>query len=112
NWSFGLKPRTTVYANVHPTSGIVLTGPTAAVTIRGLDLGATTSGQAELRLQASGQLTVNEYLYVEPLGKLSVNGGVATCASGIYNYGDIDLGGGGQINGGLLQNSGMLHGTG
>ena len=112
NWTFALKPRTAVPTNIHPTNGIVVTGPASATTIRGLDLGATTSGQAELRLQAAGQLTVNEYLYVEPLGKLSVNGGVATAASGIYNYGDIDLGNGGQINGGSLSNSGTLHGSG
>ncbi len=109
---FGLKPRTVVYTNIHPDNGAVITGPSSATTIRGLDLGATTSGQAELRLQPSGQLTANEYIYVEPLGKLSVIGGVATAAYGIYNWGDIDLGNGGQINGGVLQNSGTLHGTG
>ena len=63
-------------------------------------------------MQPGGQLTVNEYLYVETLGKLSVNGGVATAASGIYNYGEIDLGNGGQLNGGFFQNSGTLHGSG
>src|SRR5262249_10833016 len=43
NWSFALKPRTAVYANIHPTSGVVVTGPASATTIRGLDLGAFSS---------------------------------------------------------------------
>ena len=112
NWSFGLKPRTVVYTNIHPDNGLVVTGPASATTVRGLDLGANNSGVAELRLQATGQLTVNEYLYVETLGKLSVNGGVATATYGTYNYGTVDLGSGGQINGSFLSNSGTLQGSG
>ena len=114
NWSFGLKPRTVVYTNIHPDNGVLITGPASATTIRGLDLGANLSGVAELRLQATGQLTVNEYLYVETLGKLNLNGSVATANYGLYNYGDIDLGSGGQLSGGVFfnNNSGTLHGSG
>jgi hypothetical protein len=112
NWSFGLKPRTAVYTNIHPDNGVLITGPSTPTTIRGLDLGANNSGQAELRLQPGGQLTVNEYLYVEDRGKLNLNGGVVAVGFGAYNYGELDLGSGGQISGGFLSNVGTLHGSG
>ena len=114
NWSFNLKPRTVVSTNIHPNSGALVTGPSTATTIRGLDLGATSNGLAELRLQPSGQLNVNEYLHVETLGKLSVNGSVVSATYGTYNSGNIDLGAGGQIAGGFLTNynSGTLQGSG
>src|SRR5262249_47362953 len=58
-------------------------------------------------------LAANEFITVEPLGKLSVNGGAASANYGIYNYGDIDLGAG-QLSGGTFFNNlgATLHGSG
>ncbi len=113
NWSFGLKPRAVVSTNIHPDNGVLLTGPASATTVRSLDLGSNFSGVAELRLQPTGQLTVNEYMYVESLGKLSVNGGSLSAGNALYNYGEIDLGGG-QISGGVFfnNNAATLQGSG
>ncbi len=111
NWSFGLKPRAVVSTNIHPDYGTVITGPSTATTVRSLDLNANISGVAELRLQPSGQLTVNEFLYVNDKAKLNLNGGVAAVNFGAYNYGEVDLAGG-QISGGFLSNLGVLHGSG
>jgi hypothetical protein len=112
NWSFGLKPRSLLNVNIHPDNGALITGPAASTTVAALDLGANLSGQAELRLQPTGQLNVSQFLTVEALGKLNVNGGVATANFGISNYGEIDLGSGGQISGGAVYNYGILHGNG
>jgi hypothetical protein len=110
NWSFGLKPRAAVPTNIHPTNGSLITGPATSTTIRVLDLGSTASGQAELRLQSSAQLSVNEYAYIQDRGKLNLNGSTLS-AGGMYNYGEIDLAGG-QTSGGFLSNVGILHGSG
>ena len=112
SWAFGLKPRT---RGVHQHSSR-LTAWWSPDRRRPRRFAASiweqiSAASPNCDCKPRGQLTVNEYLYVESLGKLSVNGGVATAGFGTYNYGDIDLGGG-QINGGSLSNSGTLHGSG
>jgi hypothetical protein len=111
NWSFGLKPRAVVGTWLHPEYGMVITGPASPTTLRWVSIGTQYSGVTELRLDPAGQLTVNEFIVVDPLGRLNVNGGVATGEWGIDNWSEIDLAGG-QINGGGMNNWGTLRGGG
>jgi hypothetical protein len=111
NWSFGLKPRAIVGTVIRPENGAMITGPASATTLRRLNLGTLYGGVTELRLQPSGQLTVNEWFVIETGGRLNVGGGVVTAVYGFDNFGEIDLAGG-QINGGGSFNSGVLRGSG
>ena len=111
NWSFGLKPRTVLYTNIQPDSGILVTGPTASTAIRGLTIGANNNGIAELRLQPGAQLTVNEYTNIQSLGQLTLNGSVFYSNYGIGNNGYVNLSGG-QIAGGGFYNQGTVFGSG
>jgi hypothetical protein len=111
NWSLGIKPRDVVGTMIHPANGALIMGPTSTTTLRELDLDTPGSGVAELRLQPTGQLNVNEYAYVQTHGKLNLNGGVMAVGNVLYNYGEVDLAGG-QINGGVVSNLGVIHGSG
>jgi hypothetical protein len=111
NWSFGLKPRlATLPTYILPSNGAVITGPSTAATVRSLEVGAQSSGVAELRLQSSGQVTANDSISIDAAGKLSINGSVAV-APYIYNSGEVDLGSG-QLSALAVYNSGTLHGSG
>ena len=74
NWIFDVLPRTVVPTFVDPVNGAIITGPAGATTIRSLTLGSQTSGTADLQLQQTGTLNVNEVTTITARGKVSGDG--------------------------------------
>lgn len=101
NWAFGGLPRNVVPTLITPDNGIVITGPANPASIRSLDIGALTSGVAQLNLRAGGHLTIDETLTVRAAGRIDV-GGALVVRGGIVNDGVIT--GSGQVDG-VLQNT-------
>lgn len=111
NWRYRARPADNVPTFITPENGLSVTGPFSAKTLRSLTIGAAVSGVAELRLQRSGQLTVNELLEVRTQGKLRVDG-TLSALGGTVNSGEIELVNDAQMNGGSITNYGLLHGNG
>jgi len=111
NWDTGAVPGAGIGVIIGPDNGIVVTGPAAATNIRRMTIGATVSGVAELRTQSSGTLTIGDDLIVTALGKVEVDGALSA-GTGIDNAGEIEMVSGSSLSGGLLANTGLLHGSG
>lgn len=114
NWSLDMLPQDLLPTSITPTNGLVITGPQLPVTLHSLQIGAQTSGTAELRLQPGGQITVRESVEVQAGGKLLIDGVLSVGSSpDSTNAGVIELTSGSQFNGGgQLINTGVVRGSG
>ncbi len=111
NWNTAEVPSTGTGVTIDPDNGLVVTGPAAATTIRRMTIGATVSGVAELRTQPSGAMTITDDLIITALGKVEVDSALSA-GTEIVNAGEIEMVSGSSLSGGLITNTGLLHGSG
>ncbi len=112
NWPLGARPSNAVPTFIQPDGPALVQGPTTFTHMRSLTLGAQATGNAELHLQPTGQILIDETLTVQAAGKLTGNGALHA-TGGINNDGEIDLGDNSiALSGGLIDNHGLLRGNG
>jgi hypothetical protein len=111
NWNPNQVPITDAEVFIQPLDGLVVTGPSVATTLRRLEIGATVSGVAELRLRSAVSLAITDDLVLGDLGKVEVDGALSA-GGGIANAGEIEMVSGGTLTGGMLTNTGLVHGSG
>ncbi len=112
NWPLGARPGDAVGTFIEPDGPALIQGPTSFTHMRSLSLGAQTAGTAELHLQPTGQILIDETLTVQAAGRLTGDGALHA-TGGIDNQGEIDLGNNSvTLSGGLINNHGLLRGNG
>lgn len=112
NWDFAHPATYMTDVSINPDTGMTITGPAGAATIKSLNIGTVSSGIVTLKLQESGSLNVNVVTIVGNNGKITGNG-TLNAIGGIVNSGEIDLGASSlQLVGGTLSNSGVVRGSG
>ena len=90
NWDFAHPATSMTDVYIQPSSGLTVTGPMSATTIKSLTVGSL-NGIATLRLQLEGTVNVTGTTTIQSRGKIAGTG-YFNSAEGIYNYGEIDLG--------------------
>jgi hypothetical protein len=105
NWQLSLTPGQTQAIVIDPLTGLTVTGPTEATTIKSLSIGARSSGTATLQLNGGGNLTVTNGMTVQGLGAFDQQLGSVTALS-LANAGLLTQAVGANLILGSLNNSG------
>lgn len=109
NWG-GDVPRPGEDVLINPMIGVTVQGPSSFRSVGDLIIGARGQGVAVLEL-STGTIRADGEVVIESAGQLGGTG-TLNALSGVVNHGQIALGPGGQLVGGLLTNHGLIRGGG